>query len=84
MLYLGSKILAFCDRGDDEEDFDDEDEEMDIDAPGQADEVGKALAAARGLGCENKNRSGGGFQDISDAIRELNMDGYDSEEQSKY
>ncbi|XP_058087364.1 uncharacterized WD repeat-containing protein C17D11.16-like [Magnolia sinica] len=55
---------------------DEQDEEMDVDAAVQTNAIGQALAAADALG---KN-SGNNFQDITDGLRELDMDNYDEED----
>ncbi|XP_043696545.1 periodic tryptophan protein 1 homolog isoform X2 [Telopea speciosissima] len=65
-------------RSGDSENEDDED--MDVDAAKQTDEVSHALAAADALGKTLNTSSGTNFQDITDGLRELDMDHYDEED----
>ncbi|XP_042506648.1 uncharacterized WD repeat-containing protein C17D11.16-like [Macadamia integrifolia] len=57
-----------------------EDEDMDVDAAKQTDDVSHALAAANALGRTCNTSSGTNFQDITDGLRELDMDHYDEED----
>ncbi|OAY84210.1 putative WD repeat-containing protein C17D11.16 [Ananas comosus] len=58
-----------------------EDEEMDVDNLKEVDEVAHALAAAKALGKDQVTKSSADLQDISDILRELNMDHYDDEDE---
>ncbi|KAF3794798.1 putative WD repeat-containing protein [Nymphaea thermarum] len=65
-----------------EESEDGEDEEMNIDATKSTDEVSNALAAADALGKSSGYKgSTGNFEDITDGLRELDMDNYDDEDE---
>ncbi|KAL6007138.1 hypothetical protein ACLOJK_032634 [Asimina triloba] len=55
---------------------DEDDEEMDVDAVEKIDEISQALAAADALG----KKSGSNFEEITDGLKELNMDNYDEED----
>eukprot|EP00268_Persea_americana_P054488 TRINITY_DN623_c1_g2_i1.p1 TRINITY_DN623_c1_g2~~TRINITY_DN623_c1_g2_i1.p1 ORF type:complete len:494 (+),score=128.88 TRINITY_DN623_c1_g2_i1:90-1571(+) len=57
-------------------DEDEEDEEMDVDAAKDTDEVAHALAAAGALG----KTPGNNFEDITDGLKELDMERYDEED----
>uniref|UniRef100_A0A1D1ZFD5 Putative WD repeat-containing protein C17D11.16 n=1 Tax=Anthurium amnicola TaxID=1678845 RepID=A0A1D1ZFD5_9ARAE len=57
-----------------------EDEGMDVDAAKEGEEVAHALAAAEALGQTKGNASFGQMVDLSDGLRELNMDHYDDED----
>lgn len=67
----------FLCSGDSESEEDDE--IMDADAAKQDDTVAHALAAADALGKTPKN-SGTSFLDITDGLKELDMDHYDDED----
>ncbi|KAM7475266.1 hypothetical protein LguiB_022509 [Lonicera macranthoides] len=54
-------------------------EGMDVEDCKELDEVAQALVAANALG-SSKNTSGPAFQDIAEALRELDMDNYDEED----
>eukprot|EP00262_Sarcandra_glabra_P006546 TRINITY_DN18883_c0_g1_i1.p1 TRINITY_DN18883_c0_g1~~TRINITY_DN18883_c0_g1_i1.p1 ORF type:complete len:523 (+),score=124.44 TRINITY_DN18883_c0_g1_i1:86-1570(+) len=58
-----------------------EDGDMDVDAAKRTDEVAHALVVADALGKTSGNiSSGNNFQDITDGLRELDMDHYDDED----
>nr|DAD22311.1 TPA_asm: hypothetical protein HUJ06_023774 [Nelumbo nucifera] len=58
-----------------------EEEDMNVDASKQNNEVARALAAADALGRTSKNtNSGTSFEDITDGLKELDMDHYDEED----
>ncbi|XP_077220397.1 uncharacterized protein LOC143854372 [Tasmannia lanceolata] len=60
---------------------DEEDKDMDIDAAKQTDEVAHALAMAEAVGKTSRNtNSSNNFVDITDGLRELDMDHYDEED----
>ncbi|KAK2976588.1 hypothetical protein RJ640_024209 [Escallonia rubra] len=66
-------------HGDDENEEDDAD--MNVDAARQPEEVTHALVAAEALGKVPKTTtSGTNFEDIADGLRELDMDNYDEED----
>ncbi|XP_077244278.1 putative WD repeat-containing protein C17D11.16 isoform X2 [Tasmannia lanceolata] len=68
------------DRREDSED--EEDKDMDVDAAKQTDEVAHALAVAEAVGKTSRNTSSGNkFVDITDGMRELDMDNYDEEDE---
>lgn len=71
-----SDAFVLC-SGDGESESDDE--IMDVDAAKQDDIVAQALAAADALG-KTPNNSGTGFLDITDGLKELDMDHYDDED----
>lgn len=55
---------------------------MDVDASKQTDEVTHALAVADALGKSSKNnKSAAKFDDITDGLKELDMDNYDEEDE---
>ncbi|KAL5720194.1 hypothetical protein ACHQM5_012881 [Ranunculus cassubicifolius] len=58
---------------------DEQDEGMEIDATRKINEVSQALAAADAIG-KNSESTNFGTIDITDGLRELNMDDYDNEE----
>ena len=60
-----------------------DDEIMDADAAKQDDTIANALAAADALGKTPKN-SGTSFMDITDGLKELDMDNYDDEDAGIY
>ncbi|KAI3419552.1 WD_REPEATS_REGION domain-containing protein [Psidium guajava] len=63
-------------------DGEEEDENMDVVASEKADEVSTALFAADALGRSSKvTKVGSGFEDITDGLRELDMDNYDEEDE---
>ncbi|KAI6695876.1 hypothetical protein NL676_023586 [Syzygium grande] len=75
---LKSGVLERSGDSDGEED----DENMDAVASEKADEVSTALSAADALGRSSKvTKVGSGFEDIIDALRELDMDNYDEEDE---
>lgn len=53
---------------------------MDVDTSKQSEEAAHALAAAKALGQKKGNTSSSGFQDITDALHELDMEHYDDED----
>lgn len=59
---------------------DEEDEEMDVDAAKDTDEVAHALAAAGALG----KTPGNNFEDITDGLKELDMEHYDEEDDGTF
>ena len=64
-----------------ESENEDHDEDMDADAANQGDEVAHALAAADALGKGSKSTSSkSNFEDITDGLRELDMEHYDEED----
>lgn len=71
-----SGLLERSGDGESEED----DEDMEVDAAKQHDEVAHALVAADALGKPSKSTSGSAFQDIADGLRELDMENYDEED----
>ncbi|KAK9284757.1 hypothetical protein L1049_023934 [Liquidambar formosana] len=74
---LNSGALETRGNSDSEED----DQDMDVDAAKQVDEVAHALAAADVLKqTSNKTNSGANFLDIADSLRELDMENYDEED----
>nr|UUJ75346.1 WD40 transcription factor [Juglans regia] len=63
--------------GDSEED----DEDMNVDAAKEADEAAHALEVADALGrTSNNTNSGTGFDDVTNSLRELDMEHYDEED----
>ncbi|KAK6922666.1 WD40 repeat [Dillenia turbinata] len=59
----------------------DDDTDMDVDATKQSDKAAQALAVAAALGKNSENaESATHSQDIDDAMKELNMDDYDKED----
>ncbi|XP_059650930.1 uncharacterized WD repeat-containing protein C17D11.16-like isoform X1 [Cornus florida] len=73
------KSSDFEERRDNESE--DDDEFMNVDAAKQADEVAHALAAADALGKASKNTtSETNFENITDGLRELDMEHYDEED----
>ncbi|GAV65283.1 WD40 domain-containing protein [Cephalotus follicularis] len=63
-------------------DDDENDDEMDVNAAEHTDEVVQALAVAKTLGKGSTNKtSGTKFDDITDGLRELDMDNYDEEDE---
>ncbi|KAK4841101.1 hypothetical protein QYF36_025858 [Acer negundo] len=65
-----------------EQEQEEDDENMDVDADKQTDGVSHALAVADALGKTSKSKkSGAGFDDIADGLRELDMDNYDDEDE---
>lgn len=74
--FCASDAFFLC-SGDSESEEDDE--IMDADAVKQDDTVAHALAAADALGKTPKN-SGTSFLDITDGLKELDMDHYDDED----
>ncbi|KAA8550863.1 hypothetical protein F0562_002547 [Nyssa sinensis] len=74
---LKSGALERCGDGESEDD----DEEMDADVAKQADEIAHALVAADALGKASKSTtSGTNFDDITDGLKELDMEHYDEED----
>ncbi|XP_068643116.1 uncharacterized WD repeat-containing protein C17D11.16-like [Aristolochia californica] len=59
-----------------EESDDEDDENMEVDATKRVDEISHALTASNALGKNSSNN----FVDISDALKELDMDHYDEED----
>lgn len=57
---------------------------MDVDNLKEVDEVAHALAAAKALGKDQVTKSSADLQDISDILRELNMDHYDDEDEGAF
>lgn len=58
---------------------------MSIDAAKPTDEVSTALAAADALGRTSVYKSStGNFEDITDGLRELDMDNYDDEDEGTF
>lgn len=57
-----------------------DDEDMDVEAAVQPDEVAQALIAADALGKSSKNITGTDFEDIADSLKELDMDNYDEDD----
>ncbi|KAE8727174.1 P-loop containing nucleoside triphosphate hydrolases superfamily protein [Hibiscus syriacus] len=60
----------------------DEDENMDAEAEAenQTGDVAQALAVADALGKASKNKSGSQLEDLTDGLKELDMDNYDDED----
>ncbi|XP_050229690.1 uncharacterized WD repeat-containing protein C17D11.16 [Mercurialis annua] len=58
-----------------------EDEDMEVDTSKQTDEVSQALAVADALGRAPKNKSTAKFDDITEGLKELDMDNYDEEDE---
>lgn len=58
----------------------DEDEDMDADAEKQTGEVAQALAVADALGKTSNNKSGAQLEDLTDGLKELDMENYDEED----
>ncbi|CAA6673259.1 unnamed protein product [Spirodela intermedia] len=58
---------------------DEGDEDMDVDTSKQSEEAANAMATAKALGQKKGNTSSSGFQDITDALHELDMEHYDDE-----
>ncbi|KAJ4822978.1 hypothetical protein Tsubulata_000347 [Turnera subulata] len=69
--------------GDSGSEAEEEDEkDMDLDAAKESGEVEQALAVANALGrSSKKHKSAGNFDDLTDALKELDMDNYDEEEE---
>ncbi|XP_078444251.1 putative WD repeat-containing protein C17D11.16 isoform X2 [Wolffia australiana] len=59
---------------------DDREDDMELDTSKLSEEAAQALAAAKALTQDKGSKSSSGFQDISDALRELDMEHYDDEE----
>lgn len=72
----GLTVVCFCSGHDEDE----EDEDMDVDAAKHMDEVTHALAAADALG----KTSGNNFEDITDGLKELDMENYDEEDDGTF
>lgn len=59
----------------------DDDGEMDVETPKKGDQISQALEVAKALGKASKvTESGTKFDDITDGLRELDMEHYDDEE----
>lgn len=61
-----------------------EDGDMDVDTSKQREEVAHALAAAESLHQTKDSASSDPLQDVSDGLRELNMDRYDEEDDGTF
>lgn len=62
----------------------DDDEDMGVEENEQGDNVSHALAVANALGKTSKSKnSGDKFDDITDGLKELDMDNYDDEDEGK-
>ncbi|KAJ4979402.1 hypothetical protein NE237_010182 [Protea cynaroides] len=66
--------------GDSENEENEEDEDMDVDSTKQTGEVAHAIAAADALGNTSNTNSGTNFLDLTEALKELDMDHYDEED----
>lgn len=77
-LYTYGEALGLC-SGDGESEEDDE--EMDVDAAKQTDEIACALEVADALGrTSNKAKLATSFDDVTNSLRELDMENYDEED----
>ena len=68
-------VLYSEDNGSEEED-----EDMDTEAEKQTGEVAQALAVADALGKTSKSKSGTQLEDLTDGLKELDMEHYDEED----
>lgn len=71
-------------REDDHSEDDDEDMEVEDEAK-QSDDISHAVAVASALGKTSKSKnSGTKFEDITDGLKELDMDHYDDEDEGSF
>ena len=68
-------VLYSEDNGSEEED-----EDMDTEAEKQTGEVAQALSVADALGKTSNNKSGTQLEDLTDGLKELDMEHYDEED----
>lgn len=65
-----------------DDDREEDDENMEVDPSQRDDEVAKALSAAYTLGKKSKKaQSDAPLEDLADDLKELDMDGYDEEDE---
>lgn len=77
-MYTYDAIGLCSGDGDSEED----DQDMDVDAAKQADEAARALEVADALGRTSDNtKSQSRFDDLTNGLRELDMEHYDEEDE---
>lgn len=72
-------VLYSEDNGSEEED-----EDMDAEAEKQTGEVAQALAVADALGTTSNNKSGTQLDDLTDGLKELDMEHYDEEDDGTF
>ena len=70
-------VLFFCSEGSEDEG----DEEMDVEMSKLSEEAAHALAAAKALSQNKGDGSSNNFQDVTDALGELDMEHYDDEDE---